>query len=391
MSKTMGKKGKRVLIALVIVALLGCCFTAVGLYARNELSKPKFTAPGPKTVSAREYPKIESVRDLSDDESKTETADKSAVFDYIRELYEHAVSADDVETSWHTDVKLKDYSEPMKTPFAEADEKVIAYILKQAGDQLKNSVYPKEDKVLKSSEKGVFRFDLTEAQIKSFTAEQGRFNDRSEYVDDEYYYITFEIDPSWIDTDAIPDSETFAKFKEVLAPAFILNDAKFETRNVKISCKVARLYDELVSLDITRSYWVKASITLQDAYSSLLSDVSTSAIDVELPYESTEKIEFFYYGAHFTQKWIAVQPGDWQAIPARVQVHENELPENFTMTYTVSDPNVMSIDADGVMRVEKKGVEDEEVTVRMTLEYCGHIYSDELLVYITTMEVTTDE
>lgn len=392
MSKPMSKKGKRALIALVIVVLLACCFTVVGFYARNELSKPKFEEPGPKTTSARETPKILSVQAKADGEEIK--LDESAVFSYMKELYEKAVAADDVEASWHTDVKLKDYSEPMSTPFAEADEKVIAYILKQAGDQLKDSVYPKEDKLLKSGENGVFKFELDESQVKSITADQGRFNDRNEYIDDEFYYITFEIDPAWVNAEAIPQSETFAKFKEVFSSAFTVNDAQFETRNVKMAFKVARLYDELLSVEITRGYWVKTSISLLGDYAALLPDAANSPVEIELPYEATEKIGFFYYGAHFTQNWLAVQPGDWQALPARVQVHEDESPENFKMTYTVSDPSIMSIDADGVMRVEKKNVQTDEnvpVIVSMKLEYDGHVYTDELPVYITEKEVKTDE
>lgn len=386
MSKPMSKTGKRVLIALTIVALVGGCLGGVGIYAHGELTKPKFQLDDPKVVSAREVPKIESVN------NGTEAAplDENAVFDYIHDLYTAAIAADDVETSWHTDVKLKDYSESMTTPFDASDENVIRYILKQAGDQLKDNVYPKADGVLKSGENGVFQFDLSRAQVTGITAQQGRFNDRNEYIDDEFYYINFEVDPSWVDVGAIPGSETYKKFTEVLSPAMTVHDAKFETQSVRMSFKVARQYDELLSAEITRSYRVKASVSLQGDYAALAPDAA-APFEVETPYEATEKISFFYYGAHFNVKWLAVQPDDWQALPARVQVHTDEAQENFRLTYTVSDPKVISIDDDGVMRVEKKGVTDEEVTVGIRLEYKGHTYTDELTVYITTLEVQNDE
>ena len=45
MSKPLGKTGKRLLIALLIVVLMGGCFGAVALYARNEINKPRFHMP----------------------------------------------------------------------------------------------------------------------------------------------------------------------------------------------------------------------------------------------------------------------------------------------------------------------------------------------------------
>ena len=42
------------------------------------------------------------------------------------------------------------------------------------------------------------------------------------------------------------------------------------------------------------------------------------------------------------------------------------------------------------MRVGEKGVSEETVTVGIRLEYAGHVYSDEIPVYITEKEAETD-
>ncbi len=366
----MNKTVKRLLIALAVIVLVGGCFGAVGFYAHRELTKPRFELSDPKVVSARELP-----------ESKSEA------LAYLKELYDAAASADDVEASWHTDVKLKDYAEPLVTPMSEADEKVVSYVFKQAGDTLKDSVYPKAESVLKGSDNGIFRFDLTDKDVLDFTAAQGRTNDHGEHVDDNIYYITLDVDPSWIDVNAIEQGEIYARFKQAISDAFTVQDIHFEATGAKIACQIERAYDEMNSFEITRSYRVKATVLPTEEYSSLFSGPA----EVELPYESTEKISFYYYGVHFSERWIAVQPGDWQAIPALVRVHDGELPENFKMEYDVSDETVASIDADGVLRIESKNVTDEKITISMKLTYKGHEYTDEIPVYITTMEVKTDE
>ena len=374
MSESKKKTGKRLLIALVVIVLVGGCFGAVGIYAHRELTKPKFEKEDPQVTSVRELP-----------------ADKSEALSYMKELYDAAIAADNVEVSWHTDAKLGGYEEEMSAPFSDADKSVIAYIMQQAGDQIRNSVYPKVDGVLQGDQNGAFKFDLTDADVLDFTAEQGRYNDREEYLDDGTYFISLTVDPAWINTDAIPSGEPFARFKELVAPAFSVQSAAFEATGARLSFNVARAFNELSHMEITRSYHVKATVVFTEAYAALAGGEAGKPVEIELPYEATEKYDFYYYGAHFEKEWIAVQPDDWQALPARVHVHADEAQENFKLTYDISDPNVMSIDEDSVMRVEKKGVTDELVTVTMTLEYKGHVYTDKLQVYITTLEVKTDE
>ncbi len=366
MSK-IGKKGRRALIALTVVALMAGCFVAVGLYAKNEINKPKFENNEPLVSSVTKLPKS-----------------KSDVLAYLHRLYDDAVNADDVEVSWHTDVKKSDYADPMVTPFSESDNKVIEYVLKQAGGNLFSDLYPREDGVLKSADKGVFAFDLDDADVLSVTAEQGEGNN------DGFYFFTLEVSPDVIDDAAITAGEVFAKYKDAVSGAFAVEDASVETQGVRMSFRVERQYDELASVEITRSYRVKASVRPQNDFTVMTSG-GDAPVTVEFPYEATEKISFYYYGAYFTQNWFAIKPGDWQAIPARVHVHADEAQENFKITYTSSDPDVLTVDEDGVMRVETKGVSDETVTVSMTLEYDGHVYSDDITVYITTKEVKTGE
>ena len=371
MSRPMSKTAKRALIALAIVALLGACFASVGVYAHYTFNKPKFPKPDGTLQSASALPET-----------------KEAVFDYVSSLYEKAVSADDVEGSWHTDVKLKDYDTPLSAPFSDADKTLIAYVIEHANDDdlLKNA-YPKQEKVLQCKEKGVFLPEITAENVPDYTAERGRYNDDGDYVDDNYYFITLEVDPATVDPAAVTESETFKNITGMLTAAFTVEDAELTPQRVQYKYKVFRPLDQLVSLEITRTYQVRATLLPDEVFAPLITDGGKTAA-VELPYESTEKISFKHYGAYFTQSSIVRNPGDMDALPASVTVGDDTAPEDFTLTFTPSADGLVEIDSDGVMTV--KGVQEDPLTVTMTLVYGGHTYTDTLTVYLTELEVESD-
>ena len=368
---------KIVPIVLAIILLMGLCFTCVGLYAKHELTKPKYAMPDATLESKSELPK-----------------NKAEALAYVKELYNAAVNADDVEGSWHTDAKLKDYDEGITASLSDADREIVAYIWEHAdeNDQVKN-LYPKADNVLQCVEEGVYRFNVTDADVLDYTAERGRYDDDDKYVDDDYYFITLNVDPASVDAAAISQGEVYGKFAEVLAPAFNVQDPVFEVKSVAMKFKIARAFNEISSLEITRAYKIKARLLLTEAYAGLLASPDET---VELPYQATEKVSFKYYGAHFTKTCIVVNPGDMEALPAAVRVNDaatkaEQSPPGegeFRLSFVPSDPDVIKIDDDGVMSVN--GTSEQPVTVTMTLEYDGHTYTDELTVYITELEVATE-
>ena len=371
MSKPMKKTTRRVLIALSIIALMGACFASVGAYAHYTLNKPKYPKPDTALASARELPE-----------------DKEGVFGYVTELYGAAVAADDVEGSWHTDVKLKDYDKPLNAAFSDADKDLIAYIFEHANDDgtLKN-MYPKADGVLQCKDQGVFLPDITADDVLEYTAQRGRYNDEGAYLDDDWYYVTLTVDPATVDADAVPESEPFKGIAGMLDPAFTMENVKVTVERVTYKYKISRPFDQIASLEITRAYTVETDLLPDEAYEALITD-GAKTVHVEAPYESTEKISFKYYGAHFTQPCVVHNPGDMNALPASVTVNSAATADDYKLTFTPSVEGVVDIDADGVMTV--KAMTDEPFTIQMTLEYDGHTYTDELTVYLTELEVETD-
>ena len=367
MSKPMSKVTRRVLIALAIVVLLGACFAAVSVYAKNEMNKERYPRPDGTLPSARELPE-----------------GKEDVIAYALELYNKAITADDVEANWHTDPKLKDYAEEKTLPLNGADQEIFYYIWEHAGDALK-ALYPQADRVTESKNKGVFDLNITPDDVTDFTAARGRYNDDGVYVDDDIYFIDLTVSPDTVDASAIPEGEVFRQMKAAFADACDVENAAVKVTGVRMAFRIARAFDQLQSLEITRSYRVDADVILKGEYTAL---AENGRAHISLPYEATEKIGFDYYGAHFTESAIAVNPGDMNALPASVKVKQEATQEEFTLEFTPSVPDVVKIDADGVMTVLKAC--DEPLNIHMKLTFNGHVYEDDLTVYITELEVESD-
>ena len=367
MSKPMKKGTKRLLIALVAVVLLGICFGSVALYAHNEINKPRFRLPEEEPqASAAELP-----------------ADKEALAAYTAALYEKTASADDIEASWHTDVNL---GGDWTIPFAEADNDLILFVRDHLGGQI-SDLYPRADGEI--GNKDMFSFGVPAEKVADFTATRGRTDDAGNVSDPDFYYIDVTLDPSVLAETAagVQGTELYQAVAEKLAPAMTVLSVEAVPQEARISYKIDRVTDQVMNVDYTRRYQVKATVELTDDYAPLLPDGEKTA-EIVIPFEAAERISFRHYGARFTQRSMAVKKGDMKALPADVKVNAAATKDDYTLTFTESDPEVISIDEDGVLSVIKAA--EEPVTVTMTLEYDGHTYTDTMTVYVTELEVETN-
>lgn len=362
MSEQKKNRSKIVLAVIVIIALIGACFGSVGLYVKNDLSKPKFTLP--ETA--------QSVTPLPESQS--------GVYSYVALLCERVAAADNIEESFRTEISEID---SLVSPFSDSDNAVIKYIINSALGTL-NGLYTSVDNVkaamLENAPELIWREDL----LTDFSAVQGGYSDTGEYVDDSYYFINLSFDPAENKYDSVLSD----KIIELFSPAFSVEGLEVETLALDASYKIDRFTDQLVSIDIVREYTVSVSVVLSEQYSALLPEGESSPVRVTLPYKTTERLSFSYYGAYFTKPAIAVNKGDVETLPASVTVNSDAGKDDYDLTFTVSVPGAVEIDEDGVMTVLKDS--DESVTVTMTLVYEGRTYTDNLTVYITELEVETD-
>ena len=357
MSRPMKKSAKITLGILIAVLLIGVCFTSVGLYAKKELSKPRFTLP--------ETAPLPSASALPADAAEAES--------YINRLFAEATAADDVEGTWSTEVSLDG---DWKTPLTGADAQVLRYIGSKAQPQL-GALYPSADSVLMAQADDV---PAPLRGVLSFTANRGEDDEQ------DRYFVVLEKDPAQIDAAAMADSAVFSAVRQTLSPAVEIISAQITPQSVTERYTIDRVKDDLLSAVFEHTYYIRAEVRLTDAYRALLPGQET--FEAELPYKTTQKLTFRHYGARFTEQAVAVKPGDRRSLPTAVTVDDTISAEEYDLTFTSDVPDVLSFDDDGVMRVLK--LCDKPVTVTMTLQHGEHRYTDSIKVYITEWEVASD-
>ena len=358
----MKKAGKIIIVILCTIGFIGLCFLCVGIYAKHELSKPVFEFPGiVEEKSASELP-----------------SDKYAAYDYVAGLYNAAISADNTEGSWHTDITAVGEA---VLPFSDEDNTAFTRVWKSSAGVL-SGLCPKEENIKLSEAKNIPQLNFEKADVLDFSAEQGRINDEGETEDDNFYFITLEIKPGSFDSDSVTKGEIFKTAAEELSSLFRIETADISADTITAEFKIDRFSDQLVSAKITK----KLNANLGLLSSQTVHDMLFKAA---LPYECIQYIEFMHYGLHFTERQIVVQPKDMKSLPLEVWVNSETQKDEYSLVFDVSEDGVLDIDEDGVMTVS--GESEEKVKLTATLNYCGKTYTDELTVYVTLKEVKTDE
>ncbi|MBR6005987.1 MAG: hypothetical protein IK063_07165 [Clostridia bacterium] len=365
MSEKKIKKKNIILIVLIVVLLVGACFATVTIYAKKQLSKPVFTMPDQAPVqSVTELPK-----------------DKEEICAYVNRLYEQAATADDVEGSFSTNVNL---DEDIEANLKEADLSLLNFIRNGASSGI-SGFYTSASNVVMSKAEDFPQLEISPEAVSECTAQQGHTDESGNVTDDTFYFITLVIDPDSIDTSSFAESDIFKKIEETVAPSAKLENVEITAESRTVDIRIDRATDRILSVDTASVYSVKANTVFTDDYKAL---ASGDEVEAAMHYKTNEHISFSYYGVKFNQPAIAVKKGDMKALPASVTVNSDATKDDYKLTFTPSEKSAVSIDNDGVMTVLENG--EKEITVKMTLVYDGHTYSDQMTVYITEMEVATD-
>lgn len=376
MRKPMKKKTKILVGVLIAAVLLGVCFLCVALYAQNEFKKEKSWLPVKLPVQKA------SVTELPDNAHDA--------YEYVMRLYDEALHSDTAEGSWHTDVNLTgDYT----TPFNETDNAFFGRILSGAAGAVQG-LYPNVSgvKMTEEAAEDLPEIDLEESDIIGYDYDPAAlFNRKGEYLSDTYE-IVFQIDPAFEDADEIRNGSVYAGICDTLKDAMTVNDVDLDVQTVEMRFRIDRLTDQMQSVDVSRSYTVKADVTLTDDYAPLLGESGQKDVSVTFPYQATEKISFKWYGLRFQVDYLEQKPDDIITLPLDIRVNDARVQgEDFTVTYTVSDPEALEIDAEGTMTVLKEHGDSatEGVKVTAALDYEGKTYTDEMTVYVTKLDKAT--
>ncbi len=361
------KKPMKIVLGIAgVAALLGICFACLSVYAKKEINKPKFVLP--EIVSEQPASPLPST--------------KEEAFDYVYALYGDCVAADDIELSRHTDVHLTEGERV--TPFAEEDNAVFSRALETAQGAV-GGLYPSCESTLITQLKDVPSLDFTKADVTDFTAVKGTIGEDGETVDDGYYYITLTLNPQCLNTKAMREGDIRERIEKELAPMLSLSTLDIVPNSFTASFKIDYAADRLTYVALKRNVTVKAAVDFTEDYQALSGDTAV----IEMPYEAVQHIDLFHYGLHFTERQLAAQKSDIKALPLEVNVNPEATKNDYQLSFEVSKDGILEIDEDGVMNVI--GAQEEPVTVTAVLEYDGHTYTDELIVYATEWEVKTDE
>ncbi len=365
--KPMKKWLRNLLVLLAVIVFAGLAVFFVKIYFDHENSKPKFEFPA---IDPR--PSVTALPQTKED-----------AFNYVKDLYDKAMNADDVEFSWSTGVDL---SGEMKTPFKKEDQDIVLFIRDRAQGQI-SAFYPNVGGEITATAQNKPEFFFGADDIADYTCEQGRTNDDGTKREEDYYFIDFVLDVSIIDAKALESGKVRSGIEDILSSAMKIIELSIKPETVRVSFKVDRVFDKLLDMNIHREYTVSSSLELQGEYKNL---TEGGIADVEFPYKSNESIRFRHYGIRFLEQQVVFKPGDMDALPISVTVNNNASSDEYTITYDISKPDAFVIDNEVVVRVNDKAYEDEPITVKMTVEYNGHTYSDSIIVYVTEKEVPNE-
>ena len=359
MKKPMTKKTRIVLGILIAVLLIGTCFFCVSIYAKKEFNKPRFEIPDPP---ARD--------DLT---QRLATEEDTVAF--IERLFSEAAQADDAEGSWHTDVS---FDGEWQTPFSDADNGVIRFIAKRAEGEI-GGFYPSASDVLMTDAQDV-PSPLTGAAVSAceLKAEEGK--DKRE----DAYSIALTRDPAAIDTQGMAQSAVYTAIAEKLSSVAEIEEITITALGAEEKYRLDHATDHLLSAEFTHTYSIRALVRLTTPGTQ-----SAQPAEIVLPYTTVQHVSFRHYGVRLTAGGVVASDGTKLGLGLEVITKKDESADNYTLSYTPSVPGVLEFDEDGMMTILKPC--DEPINVTVTMQYAGHTYSDSTTVYITDLEVASDE
>ena len=358
MKKPMTKKARIALGILIAVLLIGTCFFCVTIYAKKEFNKPRFEIPDPPA---------------RDDLTQHLTTQEDTVA-FIERLYAETMQADDAEGSWHTDVSLDG---EWQTPFSDADNGVLQFIAKRSEGEI-GTFYPSVSGALMSQTQDA-PSPLSGADVSAYELKQEDGKDKRE----DAYSIALTRDPAAIDTDRMAQSEVFAAIAEKLSSVAAIDRVTITAVGAEEKYRLDHATDHLLSAEFRHEFRVRATVRLT------LPDAAVQTAEIELPYTTVQHVSFKHYGMRFTGGGVVASDGTKLGLGLEITTKDGDSSDDYELTYSPSVPGVLAFDEDGMMTVLKPC--DEPIEVVVTMQYAGHTYSDSTTVYVTDLEVASDE
>lgn len=322
-------------------------------------------------------------------ESKTPLT-KASLADYIYDLTISAKGNDFVKVNSYTDVSVNDENIVITDKSGNVkgkDKNIFAYA--------KNYFVPLVDAIYGEDVTGVFgkntgikpliEFSSSDTLISSFSVgqvdENGEkvLNDDGTVVDEEFYYITFEIDGKNVLSDTekatfcVSDlTEKAVVINEKIIPYCEINSVNVIPESYFVKAKVNRLTDEIEYIEIQRNYVVKGDYSFKGDLAVF------GEKQIEFPYTVTQRFEYFYAGIDIAESELTLSEGKEAAVTVNAVIEDYS---DYTVRFISSDESIATVDEMGYVTGVKNS--DKSVTITVELEYLGKIFTDECTVYVT--------
>ncbi len=361
--KKMKKPLKVFLGVVAFVVAMGICFGCLALYAKKEIAKGRFNMPV--------FDPLPSATPLP--------TDKGTIASYVDSLYSKLLGADDAEVSHSVGIRID--LDLDATTFDEADKDVLG-LLKDSWASRISEMYESVSWTRVDSTDILPDMLFEIADVTDAGAERGRTNEKGEIFDDDYYYVTMSLDPSSRDAAAVLGSDVYADVMTQFGSAADISGVSAEIAGIDLSFKIDRVGDKLLSATVATRYVFTADAAFKGDYVDLGSQRIGAGVT------KTESFLFKWYGLRFTDRAVAVKPGTLSTLPLEICVDDGATPDEWELVAEISDPEVLEIEGVGAMTTLK--VSEDPVTIKMTLRYDGHEYSDTITVFVTDLEVDYD-
>lgn len=360
MAKTSSSKKKNiVLVFLVLAVIISGCIAAVGFYVKTAV--PEATVELPEEQKA----------------SLTAEPDKDGFAAYLGMLVAKTADSDRVKTKIENNLSIDDDSVSMDA--SDADTGVLKFALQsllgKAGEQYENY-----DGKFGDGFNAVPEISFTSADITEFSFEQGeaKEGDDGSKKEPNFFYFKADLDGK---------NESIAKaFKSDKIDAVISETAKtvsdmitvksYELTDVKyhVEGKTNRLNDELQELKLITDYSVKLNAEFIGDYAAL------GAKTIAFNYRVENKYGYTWAGLEIDEDMIIIEQGEDKQLSVNAVIEEGAANDEFMVIAVSSDESIAKITKDGMVTGVKTS--DKPVTVKMTLEYKGNVYTDECQVYV---------